>query len=92
MGKFNMASLIEGAQKALSAVQTLAPIAGELGGPGVAHVATIAISTAAMLENALVRAEGVKSAMSEQDEAKLRAMLGELQTVNDGLAGQIAAS
>lgn len=90
--KFDIAALIDGAQKALSAVQTLAPLAGQIGGPGVAHVATIAISTAAVIENALVRVEGVKNAMTEQDEAKLRAMLAELQTVNDGLNGQIASS
>lgn len=92
MSKIDIAAIIDGAQKALDAVQKLAPVAAQIGGPGVASVATIAIAAAGIIENALERFKGVKGAMSEQDEGKLRAMLAELQAANDKLAGNIAAS
>lgn len=92
MPKVNMASIIEGASKALEAVNALAPVAEKLGVPSiVANSATIAIAAMAVVENVLERSADLKLAMTSQDEAKLKAMLAELQAVNDRLAGTISA-
>lgn len=92
MAKFNIEAILKGAKAVLDAAEQLAPVAQQFGGPTVANVATMAISGIAIIENVLERAQGVKGAMSEQDETKLRNMLSDLQAVNDRLAGTIAES
>lgn len=92
MAKLNVDGIIDGLQKVLDAAETMLPIAQKLGGPVVANVATTAIAGVAIAQNVLARAEGVKGAISEQDETKLRQMLSDLQAVNDRLAGAVADS
>jgi hypothetical protein len=82
--------IVNGAQKVLDAVNDMSGIAKQLG--SVANVATLAIAVTAIIENVLARAKDLKVAMTTQDEAKLRAMLDELKSANDRLAGNIAAS
>lgn len=91
MARMNVTGILNGMEMALKAVNEMMPVAQALGVPAVvANVSTIAIAAIAVGHNVLDRAQGVKDALAEQDEAKLRAMIGELQGVNDKLAGQIA--
>ena len=90
--KFNVAGIIDGAQKVLGAVEDLAPIAKQLGGPEVANVATIAIAATAVLQNVLQRVEDGAVVMTTQDRAKVDAMLEELQRANDLLNEAVIAS
>jgi hypothetical protein len=91
MAKFNIAGLLTGMETALKAVNEMMPVAQKFGVPAiVANVSTIAIAAIGIGHNVLERAQGVKDALSEQDETKLRGMLSDLQAVNDRLAGQIA--
>lgn len=92
MSKINVTGLVNGAQKALDAVQDMLPVVEKLGGPSVANVATIAIAAIGVIQNVLDRAEDANVAMTTQDEGKLRAMLAELQAANDKLAGTISES
>lgn len=92
MGKINLAGVVNGAQKALDAVNEMLPVVEKLGGPVVANVATIAIAAIGVVQNVLDRAEDANVAMTTQDETKLRAMLAELQAANDKLAGAITDS
>ncbi len=92
MAKINIGALIEGAQKVVEAVKTMSPVIEKLGGPGVASIATIAIAAIGVIENVLDRVNDANVAISTQDEAKLRAMLAELQGENDKLAALINAS
>lgn len=86
----NVTGIVTGLDKLLTAVREMAPVAEAIGGAAVANVATLVIAGAAIAQNVLERAEGMKEALSSQDEAKLRAMLAELQEANDKLAGTIA--
>jgi hypothetical protein len=91
MAKLNVAGLIDGLQGILKAVQTLEPAAKALGLPPViANVATIAIAATGVIQNVLARGETMVGSLSEQDEAKLRAILADLQASNDQLASVIA--
>ena len=92
MAKINLTGVVNGAQKALDAVNEMLPVVEKLGGPVVANVATIAIAAIGVVQNVLDRAEDANVAMTTQDETKLRAMLAELQSANDKLAGAIADS
>lgn len=92
MSKVNIAGIIAGAEKVLAGAREMLPVAKVFGGETVAHAATLAIATGAVIKNVLERAADAKVALTEQDEAKLRAMLTELQNVNDDLAGNIAKS
>ena len=93
MAKANIQGVIDGVQGVLKALETLAPAAESLGVPSaVASAATIAIAATGIVQNVLERADNLKEALSSQDETKLRAMLSDLQAVNDRLAGQVAAS
>lgn len=90
--RINIQGIIDGATQALTAVNTLMPIAGVLGGGNIANVATIAIAASGVISNVLQRAKETSIALSEQEEAKLQAMLGELQSANDKLAGAVDAT
>lgn len=91
MAKMNITGILTGLENTLKAVNEMMPVAEKLGIPAVvANVSTIAIAGIAVVQNVLERAQGVKDALSEQDETKLRAMISDLQAVNDRLAGQIA--
>lgn len=90
--RIDIAGIITGANAALTAVNTLAPLAGALGGSNVANVATIAIAATGVISNVLERAKETQIALTTQEEGKLRAMLGELQGVNDKLAGAVDAT
>jgi hypothetical protein len=92
MAKINLTGLVPNLQKVIDAVQALTPIAASLGGPVVANIATIGIAAIATIENILSRSGDLKEALSTQDEAKLRAMLSDLQAANDKLAGAISGS
>lgn len=90
--RINIAAVMEGANHALTAVNTLAPLAGALGGSNVANIATIALGASGVIANVLERAKETQIALTTQEEAKLQAMLGELQAVNDKLAGRVDAT
>lgn len=91
MAKFNIQGLLNGIENALKAVNEMMPVAQQFGVPAVvANVSTIAIAAIGVAHNILERAQGVKDALSTQDENKLKAMIVDLQKVNDQLAGKIA--
>lgn len=92
MPKFNAGELVNTLQKVLDAAQQLAPIAQQIGGPVVANAATVVIATAAIAENAIERFKDGKLVASSRDQEAVKAILGELQTVNDKLAAAISAS
>jgi hypothetical protein len=92
MAKFDAKGILTGLENTLKAVQDMMPVAQALGLPAVvANVSTIAIAGIAVAQNLLERGSNLKDALSTADESKLRSMIGELQKVNDTLAGQIAA-
>ncbi len=90
MSKFSVAGVIAGASKALEAINELSPLAKALG--IVSPIATIGISAVSIITHTLERAADAKVAMTTQDEAKLKAMLEELQRANDKLNEAIADS
>jgi len=89
-GKLNVGALVNGLNSLHNILVEIAPIAQAIGGPVVANVATIGIAATATIQNVLERGDSLKTAMTEQDATKLRAMLSDLQAVNDRLAGTIA--
>lgn len=87
----NVDKLIAGLDTILKGYAEIAPLAQKLGVPAVvANVATIGIAATGTIHNILERAADAKDALTTQDEGKLRAMLADLQAVNDKLAGVIA--
>ena len=91
MAKLNIAAFLTGLEATLKAVNEMMPVAQKFGVPAiVANISTIAIAAIAVGHNILERAANVKDVLSEQDEGKLRAMLADLQRVNDTLAGVIS--
>ena len=90
MGKgIDITGLIDGVSKVLAGVQAAAPVVQKLGGPNVANIATIGIAAIGVVQNVLERGRDLGAAMTEQDEAKLKAMLAELQAANDTLANAV---
>ncbi len=82
----DLSKLISGLDSVLKIVRDAAPLVESLGVPSiVANVATIGIAATATIENMLERGGKLKDALSTHDEAKLRAMLADLQTANDDL-------
>lgn len=91
MPKLNFDGIINGVNKVVGALAEIAPLAVKLGlPPVVANVATIAISATGVIQNILERSANLKDALTTQEEEKLRAMLADLQAINDQLAGTIA--
>lgn len=90
MAKFDYGKLLDGVDGIVKSLETLAPLAVQLGAPAVvANVATIAIAATGAIQNIVERVADAKEALSTQDETKLREMLSKLQAVNDRLAGTI---
>lgn len=93
MAKLNLSGLITGLDTVLKGIQEALPIAQQVGIPAVvSNVVTIGIAAVGAINNILDRKDDLKDALSTQDEAKLRAMLKDIQQVNDQLAEVIAAS
>ena len=91
MAKLNIEGIVNGLNGVIKHVGDMLPMAQALGLPAVvANVATIAIAATGVIQNVLERGAQVKDALSTQDETKLRAMLADLQAINDRLAGTIA--
>jgi hypothetical protein len=91
MKQMDLGGLISGLNTVLKGLQDIAPVAEKLGLPVVvANVATIGIAATGTIQNILERGEANREALATGDETKLRAMLSDLQAVNDRLAGTIA--
>lgn len=86
----NVSGIIDGLQSALKAVQDIAPIAQKFG--VVAPIATIAISAASIAQNILARVEEGKELLTSHDEAKIKAILADIQACNDRLNDAIKDS
>lgn len=84
--------IISGVEKVLETVTELTPLVGPLGGGAVAGVATLALAGIHILDNLLMRVGTAKDALNSTDEAKVRAVLADLQAANDKLAGAIKDS
>jgi len=87
-----ISSLIPGLEKALEAVQTLAPVSKALGGPDLAAIASLTTAVVAVGANVAARVEQGKIVASERDLAVIKAINTELALVNDELAKHIAIS
>lgn len=90
MAQLNITALVNGLNSLHKILTEIEPIATAIGGPIVANVTTIGIAATATIQNVLERGDKLKGALSEQDETKLRAMLSDIQAVNDKLAGKVA--
>lgn len=88
----NTSSVIPALEKALEAVQALAPVSKALGGPDLAAVASLTTSIVAVGANIAKRVEEGKIVASVRDLAVINAINTELAFVNDELAKHIAAS
>lgn len=79
----DISAILSGLENALRIVRDVAPVAGKF--EVVANVATIAIAAAEIGRNILLRVEEGKIVLASNDEAKIKAILADLQETNDAL-------
>lgn len=79
----NVNNIVNGLEFALKAIGEIAPVAQKF--ELIAPVATIAISAVSIAQNILNRAQEGKEVLTSQDEAKIRAILADIQSANDKL-------
>ena len=79
----SVSNIVNGLEFALKTIGEIAPVAQKFG--IVAPVATIAISAVSIAQNILARVEEGKEVLSSHDEAKIKAILADIQSCNDKL-------
>jgi lysyl-tRNA synthetase class I len=90
--KINFTSAIDALDKVADGAKQFLPLAASLGGPGVAGVATIVIAASNVAHNLLERANEAKGVATSTDVDKLRAVIADLQEINDKLNERVVAA